>query len=1021
MCRWLGRQRVLLARLQENRARLRALRRKRSGRHAASVAAAAAAAVAARSVAAGDAEAAASEAAAGDAAPPAANPPHGTRMQRVAEARRCARGASDPALAFMRAMQQPPRSAREPDVLIVGEYSAAVRQAMERRGHVALSCDPGPSDVPGLHYIGDARDLLALKRWRVVIGFPPCTNTACSGAMYFPEKRADGRQWWSMAFFASLLCADADAVLLEHPRSSVHQFLRAPDVVLHPYHFGVPKSKATGFWCAGSARPPQPTTVVEPQGGVGRDAHTTFELSRKERARVRSRLFPEVADAIAAAVNPDTAAVGGTTPDFGEVVRAMALRWTAAGHELPPSHDAAGGVPAGFDGLEWSLALEDAAPAGERWDARLRPQRAPACEAAAGAPMAPGPVVPLPVVHMRASASGNVLVLPVSTGNQDAVLLPAERGTFFGAARSCEAIERAKAAAIGDAAVKQLQAALQLEAPLGWSFMAGLAAGSNHHVAVVPSARSGDGLGVARAATPQELQAAAAGGAHAVWCTRAALHGDPRAELADAALVRTRCLAGTGDSVRADVLQTGTGASATPRPSAAEVAPAADFDARAARGTAALGALREELLRAAADTTSAVSEHVRECYGLWAAAVTPPPLDELPLELRSHSVSVAGMGLSRQPFAHRVPMQHTQPLQPPAPAPRHAESLEKVQHVRDLFCERHDGYGMIKRHLRRLATWHRRQLDGRPAKRPKPLALDTAVLTPAAKQFVDAGGVFDCRDPCRVRLLDPTEQPFESHLRIDGAGGLAESLAGCVDEELLSMMRGGVVLKAEVLPHIVIMPNLFSFYEAGGGMGVDAVTSALHDLVRAGWVHKCAAFIPFVPWRCAPRGAVPRPLGGEPRGIVDNGAPRGEKPLLTRPSGEVVVPVNVAAGPSRPPPGTPPADVKWHAEGKPYFQDACVNAAILADVAERAGEPVFTIAFDFAKFYHQCFLRFGEWPLAGSVVPDQRAPGSPASRSLVATVEKPPLNRGALAVARECKINAACGSSRSACTELTRR
>lgn len=223
----------------------------------------------------------------------------------------------------------------------------------------------------------------------------------------------------------------------------------------------------------------------------------------------------------------------------------------------------------------------------------------------------------------------------------------------------------------------------------------------------------------------------------------------------------------------------------------------------------------------------------------------------------------------------------------------------------------------------------------------------TAALIPEARRFVDAGGVIDCRDPERIAFVDPRESHFESHL---GEEAIDAELRECPDQELRSMLTGGVVLKAGINSQVVIKPNLLSLYSAGEGVGLDAVVDELHSLVGRSWYSTHQAFIPFIPWRCAPRGVVPRPHGGVPRGIVDNGAPRTE--LLTWPRGEVVVPTNEAAGPMRPPPGTPPDAIKWHQEVKPFFADAGCNGAILADIARRAGLPVFAFAFDFKYYFH---------------------------------------------------------------------
>ena len=79
-------------------------------------------------------------------------------------------------------------------ILVACERSGVVRDAFLARGHDAVSCDLVASEVDGPHVIGDALELARSGRWDMMIAFPPCTHLAVSGARYFAEKRADGRQ-----------------------------------------------------------------------------------------------------------------------------------------------------------------------------------------------------------------------------------------------------------------------------------------------------------------------------------------------------------------------------------------------------------------------------------------------------------------------------------------------------------------------------------------------------------------------------------------------------------------------------------------------------------------------------------------------------------------------------------------------------------------------------------------------------------------------------------------------------------
>ncbi len=65
-------------------------------------------------------------------------------------------------------------------ILIMGEYSGRVRDALRGGGHDAVSCDFIPTERPGPHYQGDVRDII-LDGWGAMIAFPDCTYLCGSG------------------------------------------------------------------------------------------------------------------------------------------------------------------------------------------------------------------------------------------------------------------------------------------------------------------------------------------------------------------------------------------------------------------------------------------------------------------------------------------------------------------------------------------------------------------------------------------------------------------------------------------------------------------------------------------------------------------------------------------------------------------------------------------------------------------------------------------------------------------------
>jgi hypothetical protein len=147
-------------------------------------------------------------------------------------------------------------------VLVACEFSGRVRDAFIAKGHDAMSCDLLPSETPGPHYQGDVFDVIN-DGWDLMIAHPPCTHLAVSGARWFAEKRADGRQQESIEFFMKLANADIPRIAIENPVSIMSKLWRKPDQIIQPYMFGDPYSKKTCLWLK-NLQPLESTNVVEP-------------------------------------------------------------------------------------------------------------------------------------------------------------------------------------------------------------------------------------------------------------------------------------------------------------------------------------------------------------------------------------------------------------------------------------------------------------------------------------------------------------------------------------------------------------------------------------------------------------------------------------------------------------------------------------------------------------------------------------------------------------------------------------
>lgn len=196
-------------------------------------------------------------------------------------------------------------------VLVACEYSGRVREAFRRLGHDAWSCDLLPSDDNSPYHIQD--DVLNHldEGWDLMVAHPPCTHLAVSGAAWFKEKIADGRQQAALDFVQTLLDASIPKIALENPVSVISTKIRKPDQIIQPYHFGHPETKKTCLWLKNLPALVH-TNVVEPdymrnEDGsfkVDKKGHRYSRIhwmsrSDKNRWKLRSLTYQGVADAMA--------------------------------------------------------------------------------------------------------------------------------------------------------------------------------------------------------------------------------------------------------------------------------------------------------------------------------------------------------------------------------------------------------------------------------------------------------------------------------------------------------------------------------------------------------------------------------------------------------------------------------------------------------------------------------------------------------------------------------------------------
>lgn len=189
---------------------------------------------------------------------------------------------------------------------VLCEFSGTVRDAFIRRGHEAISCDLLPTEAPGPHIQGDclAQDWSGFD---LLVCHPPCTYL-CSMGIWWNHKRPERVPLTESAagFFMDIWNLPVARLAVENPVGTMSTRFRKPNQVIHPWQFGDEASKPTCLWTRGL--PPLATTKIVDRGKfyiksngsrMAAWSHKCSGTRKDERARIASRTFQGIADAMA--------------------------------------------------------------------------------------------------------------------------------------------------------------------------------------------------------------------------------------------------------------------------------------------------------------------------------------------------------------------------------------------------------------------------------------------------------------------------------------------------------------------------------------------------------------------------------------------------------------------------------------------------------------------------------------------------------------------------------------------------
>lgn len=216
------------------------------------------------------------------------------------------------------------------NVLVACEESQRVTIEFRKLGHNAYSCDllECSGNHPEWHIKKDVTLLLngncifntvdgveheISGKWDMIIAFPPCTYLTVTGNRWYNYEKYGDKAIQRMLdrndaikFFMIVVNADCDKIAIENPVGIMSTQWRKPDQIIQPYQYGDAYEKRTCLWLKGLPML-SPTKIVEIPDRIQFKSGKTMakwyveagNLSKEQRALVRSKTFPGIAKAMA--------------------------------------------------------------------------------------------------------------------------------------------------------------------------------------------------------------------------------------------------------------------------------------------------------------------------------------------------------------------------------------------------------------------------------------------------------------------------------------------------------------------------------------------------------------------------------------------------------------------------------------------------------------------------------------------------------------------------------------------------
>lgn len=215
-------------------------------------------------------------------------------------------------------------------VLVACEESQRVTIELRKLGNEAYACDllDCSGNHPEWHIKKDVTLLLngncifstvdgveheIAGKWDMIIAFPPCTYLTVTDNRWFNYEKYGDKAIQRMLdrndaikFFMTIANADCDKIAIENPVGVMSTKWRKPDQIIEPFEYGDAYEKRTCLWLKGLPNL-VPTKIVEIPDRIKFKSGKTMakwyveagNLTKEQRALVRSKTFPGIAKAMA--------------------------------------------------------------------------------------------------------------------------------------------------------------------------------------------------------------------------------------------------------------------------------------------------------------------------------------------------------------------------------------------------------------------------------------------------------------------------------------------------------------------------------------------------------------------------------------------------------------------------------------------------------------------------------------------------------------------------------------------------